>query len=77
VEAIRSKRPDGVRQELWGVLGVAFAVERRSHPRMPRGTTPQRRALHLAATQKTLYPRAVKLKMSNYDRKKPLAETVE
>ena len=113
-EAIRSKTPDGVRQELWGVLLVfnlvrlemeAIARQENIAPtrisfvsalRLIRdewewlslsnaGAIPKRLAelrrnvkrYILPPRRKRSYPRAVKLKMSNYDRKKPLAETVK
>jgi Insertion element 4 transposase N-terminal/Transposase DDE domain len=110
-EAIRSKKPDGVLQELWGVLLAynlvrlemeSIAREAKIEPtrisfvealRLMRdewgwlsvaspGAIPKR----LAAMRRSLkryvlpprrprrFPRAVKLKMSNYDRKRPLAE---
>lgn len=112
-EAIRSRTPEGVRQETWGIL-LAYnmirlemarvATEARVAPtrisfvasvqriRMEwgwlaitqgQGTIPQR-LLALRADLKRfvlpprrrerVYPRAVKIKMSNYPRKRPAAE---
>ena len=110
-ETIRSRSPEGVRQELWGIaiaynlvrlemertaaeLGVAptrisfvhsLALVREElswlvGPRLALGTIPKRMQ-HLRRLMKRLvlperrtarvYPRAVKLKMSNYPRKRP------
>jgi hypothetical protein len=113
-EAIRSKKPNGVRQELWGVL-LAYNLVRLEMESLAReakiaptrisfiealrllrsewgwlsvaspGAIPKR----LAALRRSLkryvlpprrprsYPRVVKLKMSNYDRKRPLAENAK
>jgi hypothetical protein len=110
-ETIRSRTPDGVRQELWGIA-IAYnlvrlemertAVEAKVSPtrisfvhslllvrdelgglmgpRLPLGTIPKR-LQHLRRNMKRLvlperrseriYPRAVKVKMSNYPRKRP------
>jgi hypothetical protein len=113
-EAIRSKKPDGVRQELWGVL-LAYNLVRLEMEAIARqeniaptrisfvaslrlirdewewlslsnaGAIPKRLAelrrnvkrYILPPRRKRSYPRAVKLKMSSYNRKKPLAETVK
>jgi hypothetical protein len=113
-EAIRSKKPDGVLQELWGVLLAynlvrlemeSIAREAKIEPtrisfvealRLMRdewgwlsvaspGAIPKR----LAALRRSIkryvlpprrprrYPRLVKLKMSNYDRKRPAAQTAK
>lgn len=110
-EAIRSRTPDGVRQELWGIAIaynlVRLEMERTADeakvpptrisfvhslllirdvlgglmgPRLPLGTIPKR-LQHLRRNLKRLvlperrpkrvYPRAVKVKMSNYPRKRP------
>jgi hypothetical protein len=110
-ESIRSRTPDGVRQELWGIAIaynlVRLEMERAAAeakvpptrisfvhallmvrdelggltgPRLPLGTIP-RRLQHLRRNLKRLvlperrptrvYPRAVKVKMSNYPRKRP------
>jgi len=113
-EAIRSKKPDGVRQEMWGILLAynlvrlemeAIASEERIEPtrisfiealRLIRdewewlsvtspGAIPKRLAALrrnvkryiLPPRRKRAYPRAVKLKMSSYNRKKPLAEILK
>jgi hypothetical protein len=110
-EAIRSKKPQGVRQELWGILLVynlvrlemaSIAHEAKIAPtrisfvealRLMRdewawlsvtspGAIPKRLASMrsrikryvLPPLRKRTYPRAVKIKMSNYDRKRPVAE---
>jgi hypothetical protein len=110
-EAIRSKKPAGVRQELWGILLVynlvrlemeSIAQEAKIEPtrisfvealRLMRDewawlsvTSPGAIPKRLAAMRRSIkryvlptrrartYPRAVKIKMSNYDRKRPLAE---
>jgi hypothetical protein len=111
-EAIRSRKPDGVRQELWGLLLVynlvrqqmeSIAREARVEPtrisfiealRLMRdewawlsvisspGALPKRLSTMRAAIKRYVlpprrprrFPRVVKLKMSNYDRKRPLAE---
>jgi hypothetical protein len=110
-EAIRSKKPDGVCQELFGIL-LAYNLVRLEIERIARGakveptrvsfvealrlirdewawlsvTSPgaipkrleaMRRAIKryiLPPRRPRIYPRAVKLKMSNYDRKRPLVE---
>ena len=110
-EAIRSRTPDGVRQELWGIA-IAYnlvrlemervAAEARVVPtrisfvnalmhivevisslrgeRLALGTIPARLARMRQALKrlvlperrpKRAYPRAVKIKMSNYTRKRP------
>jgi hypothetical protein len=110
-ETIRSRTPDGVRQELWGIAIaynlVRLEMERTAvelevpptrisfvyslamvrdalgslvGPRLPLGTIPKR-LQHLRRLMKRLvlperrseraYPRAVKVKMSNYPRKRP------
>jgi len=110
-ETIRSRSPEGVRQELWGIAiaynlvrlemertaaGLRVAPTRISFvhslalvreelswlvgPRLALGTIPKRMQ-HLRRLMKRLvlperraarvYPRAVKVKMSNYPRKRP------
>lgn len=114
-EAIRSKHPDGVHQELWGILLVynmvrlemeQVAREAKVEPtrisfvealRLIRDewmwltvTSPGAIPTRLAALRRNLkryvlparrpkrrYPRAVKLKMSNYARKRPVAEVAK
>jgi hypothetical protein len=113
-EAIRSKKPDGVRQELWGVLlaynlvrlemesiadqekiaptRISFIESLRlirdewewlsvtSPGAIPKRLATLRRNVKryiLPPRRKRAYPRLVKLKMSNYNRKKPLAEAVK
>lgn len=111
-EAIRSRKPDGVRQELWGLLLVynlvrqqmeGIAREAKVEPtrigfvealRLMRdewvwlsvisspGALPKRLATMRGAIKRYVlpprrprrFPRVVKLKMSNYDRKRPVAE---
>ena len=111
-EAIRSRKPDGVRQELWGLLLVYNLVRQQmesiardakveptrisfvealrlmrdewswlsvisSPGALPKRLTTMRAAIKryvLPPRRPRLYPRVVKLKMSNYDRKRPLAE---
>jgi hypothetical protein len=110
-ESIRSKKPDGVRQELWGILLVynlvrlemqSIAREAKVEPtrisfvealRLMRdewswlsvtspGAIPKRIAAMRRSIKRYLlpprrprrYPRAVKIKMSNYDRKRPTIE---
>lgn len=111
-EAIRSKKPDGVAQELWGLLLVynlirlemeEVAREAKVEPIRVSfvqslmlirdewawlsvaspGAIPARLKLLRESLKryilpprrpKRAYPRAVKLKMSNYDRKRPRAE---
>jgi hypothetical protein len=110
-EAIRSKKPDGVRQELWGVLLAynllrleieSIAREAKVEPTrisflealrlirdewawlsvtspgaIPKRLATMRRSIKryvLPPRRERLYPRAVKLKMSNYDRKRPIAK---
>lgn len=112
-EAIRSKTPDGVRQEIWGILLVynlvrvemeRIAREAKVEPTQVSFVESLRLIrdewMWLAVSQspgaipgklrdlranikryvlpprrtKRRYPRAVKIKMSNYPRKKPLAE---
>jgi hypothetical protein len=113
-ETIRSKTPDGVRQELWGIL-LVFNLVRLEMDAIARhesiaptrisflstlrlirdewewlslanaGAIPKRLAelrrnvkrYILPPRRKRSYPRAVKLKMSNYNRKKPLVETLK
>lgn len=110
-EAIRSRTPDGVRQELWGIAIaynlVRLEMERTAieakvpptrisfvhslllvrdelgglrGPRLPLGTIPKRlqnlrrnlkRLVLPERRPKRVYPRAVKVKMSNYPRKRP------
>lgn len=110
-EAIRSRTPEGVRQELWGIAIaynlVRLEMERAANaakvvptrisfvaalmhfaeemawmqgPRLAMGTVPERvERLHQALKRLVLpprrtkrsYPRAVKVKMSNYARKRP------
>jgi hypothetical protein len=111
-EAIRSKTPKGVEQELWGVL-LAYNLVRLEMARVAKsakveptrisfveslrlirdewawlsvtspGAIPKRLAAMRANIKryvlpprrpKRLYPRAVKIKMSNYDRKRPAVE---
>lgn len=111
-EAIRSRKPDGVRQELWGLLLVynlvrhqmeSIARDAKVEPtrisfvealRLMRdewawlsvisspGALPKRLATMRTAIKRYVlpprrprrFPRVVKLKMSNYDRKRPVAE---
>jgi Insertion element 4 transposase N-terminal/Transposase DDE domain len=111
-EAIRSRKPDGVRQELWGLLLVynlvrqqmeSIAREAKVEPtrisfvealRLMRdewawlsvisspGAIPKRLATMRGAIKRYVlpsrrprrFPRVVKLKMSNYDRKRPITE---
>jgi hypothetical protein len=110
-EAIRSKKPDGVRQELWGILLAynlvrlemeSIAREAKIEPTrisfvealrlirdewtwlsvtspgaIPRRLEALRRSIKryvLPPRRKRSYPRAVKIKMSNYARKRPRAE---
>ena len=110
-ETIRSKKPEGVKQELWGIL-LAYNLVRLEMERIANeadveptrisfvealrlirdewewlsvaspGAIPKR----LEALRRNLkryvlpprrarsFPRVVKIKMSNYDRKRPLAE---
>lgn len=109
-ETIRSKTPDGVLQELWGLclaynlvrvemermadeMGVApteisfvnalslirYALQFSSGPRMAPGTIPKRlrsirdqmKRLILPKRRERSYPRAVKIKMTPYARKRP------
>jgi hypothetical protein len=110
-ESIRSKTPDGVRQELWGIalaynlvrlemerLAAAIKVEptrisfvgalalvrhtfaflgdRRLNPgmipsKLNRARTDTKRLLLPKRRRGRSYPRAVKVKMSNYSRKRP------
>lgn len=111
-ESIRSRKPDGVRQEIWGIL-LAYnlvrveieqvAAEAKVPPlrisfvealRLIRDewmwlavTSPGAIPKRLAALRRSVkryilperrekrrYPRAVKIKMSNYNRKKPAIE---
>jgi hypothetical protein len=110
-EAIRSKKPDGVRQELWGVL-LAYNLVRLEMETIARdakieptrisfvealrlmrdewawlsvtspGAIPKRLAAMRLSLKRYLlpprrprrFPRVVKIKMSSYDRKRPLAE---
>ncbi len=111
-EAIRSRTPEGVRQELWGIALaynlVRLEMERvakeagvpptrlsftgalrliretlfwMAAPRLSPGTIPKRltnlrdkmkRLLLPPRRRERSYPRAVKVKMSNYPRKRPL-----
>ena len=110
-ECIRSKTPEAVMQELWGILLaynlVRLEIERAAgrHSVRPAmlsfiytlrqlrscwhllsfdfpGTIPKRLVeardaiadMLLATQERESYPRAVKIKMSNYPRKKPLIE---
>lgn len=111
-EAIRSKTPDGVRQELWGIL-LAYNLVRLEMEEVAREakveptrisfvfalrlirdewmwltvTSPGAIPKRLAGLRRNLklyvlpprrsersYPRAVKIKMSNYARKRPVGE---
>jgi hypothetical protein len=113
-ETIRSKKPDGVRQELWGILLTynlvrlemeSIAREAKVEPtrisfiealRLIRDewswlsvTSPGAIPKRLAAMRRSIkryvlpprrprrFPRVVKIKMSNYDRKRPAAETAK
>jgi len=113
-QAIRSKTPDGVRQELWGLMLVfnlvrlemeTIARQENVAPTrisfvsalrlirdewewlslsnagaIPKRIAELRRAVKryiLPPRRKRSYPRAVKLKMSSYNRKKPAAETTK
>jgi DDE family transposase len=116
-EAIRSRTPEGVRQELWGIAlaynlvrlemertareaGVpptrlSFTTALRliraemhwmSAPRLATGTIPKRlarlrdhmkRFLLPPRRRERVYPRAVKLKMSNYARKRPVTRSAK
>jgi hypothetical protein len=111
-EAIRSRTPDGVRQELWGIA-IAYNLVRRemervavragvaptrisfvaalalfrdeigrlAGPRLALGTIPRRlmdlernlKRLILPERRTRAAPRVVKMKMSNYPRKRPTA----
>jgi hypothetical protein len=110
-ETIRSRKPDGVRQEVWGILLAynlvrlemeSIATEAKIEPtrisfiealRLMRdewewlsvtspGAIPKRletmrrnvKRYVLPPRRPRRFPRVVKLKMSNYDRKRPLAE---
>lgn len=110
-ETIRSRKPDGVAQELWGILLAynlvrlemeSIAKEAEVEPteisfieslRLIRdewewlsvtspGAIPKRlesmrrnvKRYVLPPRRKRTFPRSVKIKMSNYDRKRPLAE---
>jgi hypothetical protein len=110
-ETIRSRKPDGVAQELWGVLlaynlvrleMASIAKEAEVEPteisfieslRLIRdewewlsvtspGAIPKRlesmrrnvKRYVLPPRRKRSFPRSVKIKMSNYDRKRPVAE---
>ncbi|MDX2087897.1 MAG: IS4 family transposase [Kofleriaceae bacterium] len=112
-EAIRSKKRDGVEQELWGIL-LAYNLVRLEMERVAKqakveptrisfveslrlirdewawlsvtspGAIPKRLASMRANIKRyvlpprrpsRLYPRAVKIKMSNYPRKRPRVET--
>lgn len=112
-EAIRSRTPAGVRQELWGIAlaynlvrvemeriaeeagvpptRISFTASlalirdelgRMGGPRFAPGTIPRRlenmrrylkRLILPERRPERVYPRAVKIKMSNYPRKRPLA----
>ena len=114
-EAIRSRTPDGVRQELWGIL-IAYNLVRLEMAKVAaeagvapirisfieslrriraewgwlaaadgKGAIPKmllalradlRRFVLPPRRPKRRYPRAVKIKMSNYPRKPPAAENV-
>ena len=59
---LRSKTPDLVLQELWGLLRAHFAVRQlMAHAAWPRGLDPDRLSFTHAV-------RVIKRKMSNYDR---------
>jgi hypothetical protein len=113
-EAIRSRSPEGVRQELWGIaiaynlirLEMERAAKEAGVPptrisfmaalalikdeigrlrgeRLALGTIPDRlkelrknlKRLVLPERRERSYPRAVKIKMSNYPRKRPMPRT--
>lgn len=113
-ETIRSKKRDGVEQELWGIL-LAYNLVRLEMARVAKaakveptrisfveslrlicdewmwlsvtspGAIPKRLASmranikrYILAPRRTkrVYPRAVKIKMSNYERKRPVVETM-
>jgi hypothetical protein len=113
-EAIRSRKPDGVLQEIWGVLLaynlVRLEMENIAHEAkieptrisfvealrlmrdewawlsvtspgaIPKRLAAMRRSIKryvLPPRRKRRYPRAVKIKMSNYDRKRPIAEAAK
>jgi hypothetical protein len=113
-EAIRSKTPDGIKQEIWGILlaynlirteiervaiankvlpthisfAMAMRILRSELEWMPLdtpGAIPKRLAdmrkdlAHclLSKKKRKPYPRAVKIKMSNYPRKKPAIEILK
>ena len=48
-EAIRGQKPDGVRQELWGILLAYNLVRLEMDSQTPRYASPQHQALHPAA----------------------------
>jgi hypothetical protein len=110
-ETIRSRKPEGVRQEVWGILLAynlvrlemeSIAKQARIEPTrisfieslrlmrdewewlsvtspgaIPKRLETMRRNLKryvLPPRRQRRFPRVVKLKMSNYDRKRPLAE---
>jgi hypothetical protein len=110
-ETIRSKKPDGVLQEIWGVMLAynlvrlemeSIAKDARVEPTrisfvealrlmrdewewlsvtspgaIPKRLETMRRSVKryvLPPRRPRRYPRAVKIKMSNYDRKRPLVE---
>jgi hypothetical protein len=113
-ETIRSKKPDGVKQELWGIL-LAYNLVRVEMERLAKeaeveptrisfieslrlirdewewltvtspGAIPKRldmmrrnlKRYILPPRRPRTFPRAVKVKMSNYDRKRPIAELVK
>jgi len=114
-ESIRSKKRDGVEQELWGIL-LAYNLVRLEMARIAKsakveptqisfveslrlirdewtwlsvtspGAIPKRlasmranikRYILPARRPKRIYPRAVKIKMSNYNRKRPTAEAMK
>lgn len=113
-EAIRSKKPDGVKQELWGIL-LAYNLVRLEIERLAQDaaveptrisfvealrlirdewewlsvTSPGAIPKRLEAMRRNLkryvlpprrartFPRVVKLKMSNYDRKRPAIEAAK
>jgi hypothetical protein len=116
-ESIRSRTPDGVRQELWGIAlaynlvrlemerlaaaikveptrisfvgalalvrhTMAFLGDRRLNPgmipsRLSRVRTDTKRLLLPERRRGRTYPRAVKVKMSNYSRKRPSARAAK
>ena len=113
-ETIRSRKPDGVRQELWGIL-LAYNLVRLEMARIaedadveptrisfvealrlirdewewlsvtspgaiPKRLETMRRSVKryvLPPRRARSFPRTVKIKMSNYERKRPLAERLK